>query len=209
MGRTATLPSHNIVLDDLTFERNAIFEIFSEDSCGWTLQNSSLGCPTDSNSLQASEDWGDCASAQPSVDIKNGSNTVSNVLIRYNAFFNSFLVEETSLSNVRVIGNIFHANNCPGTAGMTFDRNAYWGTGGSTCGTNAVDLSTTDPWLDTSYGTDWSLTPETDYHLTSGAAANTALTDAITETSADYALTTDMDGDARTSGSRTIGPDER
>jgi hypothetical protein len=47
-----------------------------------------------------------------------------------------------------------------------------------------------------------------DYHLT-GAAGSTAAENIVTPTSSDYTVTTDMDGEARTAGSRDAGADER
>lgn len=85
------------------------------------------------------------------------------------------------------------------------DYNVY--VAGSACGTNGVDIVST-PFVDTAFGSSPTSSTEIDLHL-SGSAGSHGFEDDITPTSADYALTKDMDGATRTSGSRDPGADER
>jgi hypothetical protein len=204
--------SHNIVIDRHRCERVMVFGFFIEDADGVTYQNSVVGCPADLMQNSSYVTWNDCIGSQPSFSVKSGTGgwTPTNILVRYNSMYSAIIMGGyASNTNVRVIGNVATNGGCEST--ITFDRNAW--TDASTCTDGSVLSNQGDPWVQknsTEYSYPPSLgqvdTEEIDYHLSSGTKS---FENWITETSSDYALTYDYDGDARTSGSRDAGADER
>jgi hypothetical protein len=204
-----------LLIDRSKFERCAVEPILLNDPftlTDSTIQNSMIGCNTDSTE-NAGGTYDQVATGSVKT-IDNGGN-MNNVLIRYNTFCTQAIlpVAET-YTNTRVIGNLFLAAGTDCTdPGITFDYNAVVG---GTCGTNSTNVSAG---LVVNRGiTDNNCTPNSsslpnfcganmDHHLTGSTV--TGVDNAVTPTSSDYALTYDYDNVARTSGSRDVGADER
>lgn len=128
-----------------------------------------------------------------------------NVLIRFNSFADGTGISENddgatlTYTNFRIIGNVMsHPTSCYGS--ITYAYNVMLS--GSTCGTGDVSASASDVYVNSVHlasGGDWHLKP----------GANTAV-DRVTPTTADYLLSTDIDGQARPAGAaRDSGADER
>jgi hypothetical protein len=147
-----------------------MIELAAAPPGGITIQNNWFG--------QATNGW--------AVNFSGGgSSSDSNVLIRYNSFGDGQAVSQSSgsLSNVRVIGNIFGTDaSC--LTGATYDFNV-WKTG--SCGSDST-TSSTMPYVNTGTGS------AMDYHL---ASASSPFTNWITPTGSDYSLASDMDGRTR------------
>jgi hypothetical protein len=197
-----------LLIDRSRFERCAIEPILLNDPftlVDSTIQNSMIGCNTDGTD-NAGGTYDQIASgSQKTID--NGGN-MNNVLIRYNTLCTQAILSGSdTFTNARLIANLFLAT---GTAcsvtGITYDYNVVVG---GTCGANSTNVSAG---LVVNRGVDdnncsTSCTALMDHHLTGSAV--TGVDNAVTPTSSDYALTYDYDGDARTSGSRDVGADER
>ncbi len=134
-------------------------------------------------------------------------------LLRYNSFqgtssgwYWDSTNANTTFSNCRVIGNTgaghaFSGSNCStGPAGLTYDFNAFTA---NLCGDADSVLLGSLPFVDGAS----IVSGDQNLHL-SGAAGSTSADNFVSPTSSDYALSTDIDEDAR-SASRDAGSDER
>jgi hypothetical protein len=177
------------------------------------MENSWMGCKVQSYPDNPSTGTTSCGTSSTPFDIKECGPTTgcTDVLFRYNSFY-SFGAEETNMNNVRFVGNASRqmgSTSEPMCALVTFSYNALWTRGsGTSCniGGNTGNLSTgsgvpTSLWVNSTPGSE-------DYHL-AGSPGSTAADNLVTPTSSDYTLTTDIDGNARTAGSRDAGAFER
>lgn len=141
-------------------------------------------------------------------DIQFDNGTATNWLIRYNSFStdtggnggSGCYATPCTYSNVRFVGNTGNrpANGSTdpcGATGVTMTYNAWVG---GTCGTGDQSISATSLFTTTTLGSE-------NFHLGAGTAPDNL----VTPTSADYTLTTDIDSQSRTAGSRDAGSDER
>jgi hypothetical protein len=150
-----------------------------------------------------------CGTGSP-IDIKQcGSSGCTNFLFRYNSWY-AIEGAETDYTNSRFIGN---AGVQPSTTqGMCADPDSVWtynafylrASGGGDCG--GTNTNTGSASASSLFSNVTAASP--DFHL-AGAAGSTVADNLVTPTSADYTVTTDFDGDARTAGSRDAGADER
>jgi hypothetical protein len=131
---------------------------------------------------------------------------VGSVMMRYNSFApgESFVTENGNPpGTVTAIGNIFGSSgsrpdyDCPGN--VTFDYNVWLG--GSSCGTHAVNAGANLPYINSA-----NVGPNWDYHLS--GSGGTVADNLVTPTTANYVVSTDIDGDTR-SAPRDAGADER
>jgi hypothetical protein len=170
------------------------------------VENNWFGCKVNSYPDSPLTARTTCGSGPP-MDIKNCGTTCNGMIFRYNSWY-GIGGAETSYTNLRFIGNAGAqpSNETLCSAG-SWQYNAFWtkasGCAAAIAGTNFSTGSSlpSSLFVNTTAGSD-------DYHLT-GAAGSTAAENIVTPTSSDYTVTTDMDGEARTAGSRDAGADER
>lgn len=223
---------YNVTIRNTKFEQNAIYDILFDDFTGTfrtdniTLENNWFGPPV----LPLPDD----TTVQPAasdVQVKWNGVPALNWLVRFNSFSNGLALAwggmPSSWTNVRVLGNTGGSywdgtryQMCAGVgSGVTAKYNAMvsidnLGSSGSTratCGdaTNVnlglvgdYGLNSTFPYASTSLST-------LNFHL-KGAAGSTSADNLVSLTTSDYALTTDIDGEARPAGAnRDAGSDER
>lgn len=196
--------SDNVIWRNILCERVVHQGMYVSDASGLTIENSQVTCPTEpiDNTLNEAA-YGVAACGQRSFHL-NCFAGCSNLLVRYNSFVTAVdLIGNTDVgTNVRMVGNVAYSYTCP-TDVATKDYNSY--VVGAACGGNGVDL-VAPPWLDTDYGTSPTTTSQVNMHLGAGPFG---FENAVTPTTADYALAKDMDGAVRTSGARDAGADER
>jgi hypothetical protein len=173
-----------------------------------TIENNWFGCKVFGFENAAGLNAENMCGQGPPIDIKNcGPVGCTNFLFRYNSWY-GIGGAETAYTNLRFIGNAGGqpSNETMCTAG-SWQYNAFFtqtfSCGAALAGTN-VSTGSSSPsslFASTSPATD-------DYHL-AGAVESTVADDLVTPTSSDYDVNTDMDGEARTAGSRDAGADER
>ncbi len=199
-------------LTDFTFENNWFGQSVngagqtgtSTETVGGTACGTSFSCQTNS-----------ATNNQPPLqfDPRNVSTAPSphnttywkDGLIRFNSFQGGFWWNNgndttSTFSNVRVIGNngpgvTPTGSNCGGVTGLTYSYNAFSNT---TC-SDASSVLWNGSFVSTAI-------TSADLHMATGANNADGL---VTPITTDYALTTDIDATARTSGSRDAGSDER
>jgi hypothetical protein len=215
-------PSHNLVMDGVSCERQAIG--VQHGHSGVTVQNSYFGCPVqDLSQTSPQGKWDVCAGSYAvgvgcRIDLAPGC-VVSNVLYRYNVFFGgstpglSFNPPSSSsgtFSNVRAIGNIFIGSNLQGCnlTGVSCDNNSVFGGATATGASNTTTLSC-DPFVDSEQATPddlWRETTQLDPRL-SGASCGVPTLNPSTLGS-DYQLNHTIDRIARSTTATRAGVDE-
>jgi hypothetical protein len=212
------LPAHNMVFDGVSCERQVIGVQHSDSGVTW--QNSYFGCPVVDlpNTAPSAGEWDECA-PQISLgvgcraDLTSPDCVVSNVLIRYNVFFeggSAGLLFQTpsatfgTYSNVRVVGNIFLDTlvGCS-IAGVTCENNSFYGV--STAGSDATTLSC-NPTIDSDQSTSddlWRESTQLNPRLNGSSCGVPSLNPSALGT--DYQLGYDIDDDARGSTSTHAG----
>jgi hypothetical protein len=207
MGGLFLVSGGPITIRNSIFQQNVVYQIQIQDfttpsCCGMnfgpvhdlTIENNWFGPPV----TGLADPGGDRANDNQDelqFDTRQSGACWKNVLIRFNSFHNGpnlSFDNPSCFQNVRVVGNVGGQPNC--WSGVTWAYNAWVG---GTCGGTDVAIPSL-PYVSTTIGSE-------DYHLTGGAAV-----DLVTATTADYGLTTDMDGQARPRGAaRDAGADER
>ncbi|HET8606476.1 MAG TPA: LamG-like jellyroll fold domain-containing protein, partial [Gaiellaceae bacterium] len=197
MGGLFLVSGGPITVRNSVFQKNVVYDIQIQDfttasCCGMnygpvhdlTIENNWFGTPV----TGLADPGGDHTSDnQPDVqfDPRNGA-CWKNVLVRFNSFTNGVDLgfdNPPCFQSVRVVGNVGGAQPC--FAGVTYGYNAWVG---GTCAGSDLALSSL-PYVDQTIGSE-------DYHLVSGSPAQ----DLVTPTTGDYALATDIDGQARPIG---------
>lgn len=194
--------TNNIVIDGNKFQRCAVYDIHIDaGGASQTIQNNWFGYPVEplANTSQVGFDT-ETTPGFTDIQCKSGVCDPTNFLIRFNTFSHGIDMNYggagTSATNVRLIGNILGSNSNCGF-GQTANFNI---TNSGTCGTNSSAATTSSQVTTYSY--------PFDFHLIGAVGSKTA-DNYVTPTGADYTLTTDIDGQARTAGSRDAGADER
>jgi hypothetical protein len=188
-GGLFLIAGHDMTFARNTFARNVVYDIQVQNFTGSyggtpsniTIENNWFAGPVEW--LPQDTTW----DRQPNVqlDCRAGACSYSNWLIRYNSFYAGVSLAfdgATTLSNVRVVGNIGRDSyGCQ--AGATFDRNVWLA---NPCGSDVQVGSL--PYLNSSLA-------GPDYHLSGGVAV-----DLLPGTTADQQLGTDHDGNPRPLG---------
>jgi chitodextrinase len=206
MGGLFLVSGGPITLQNSVFSQNVVYQIQIQDftnasCCGMdfgpphdlTIQNNWFGPPV----TGLADPGGDQANDnQPELQFDTRNSTCwKNILIRNNSVTNGIDMSFDNPScyqNVRVVGNVGGIQPC--FSGVVFGYNAWVG---GTCASTDVQLGSL-PYVSRTIGAE-------DYHLTGGPAQ-----DLVTPTTSDYALMTDIDGQARPIGpARDAGADER
>ncbi len=174
------------------------------------MENSWAGCKVNAYPDDPANARTTCGSSSTPFDIKNCGDTTgcTDMLFRYNSFY-ATAGAETQYTNVRMVGNASRQTGVELCPGAIWQYNAFWLRGGANdCNTtpsgNNINTGSSLPtslWVNTTPGSE-------DFHLT-GSAGSTIADNMVTPTTSDFTLTTDADGDPRTSGSRDAGADER
>jgi hypothetical protein len=207
MGGLFLVSGGPITIRNSVFQQNVVYQIQIQDfttpqCCGMhfgavhdlTIENNWFGPPVTGLADPGGDRTNDNQD-ELQFDTRQAGECWTNILIRFNSFHNGpnlSFDNPSCFSNVRVVGNIGQAPSC--WSGVTWAYNAWVG---GKCGTTDVSIGSL-PYASTTIGSE-------DYHLTGGAAV-----DLVTPTTGDYALGTDIDGQARPRGAaRDAGADER
>jgi hypothetical protein len=171
-----------------------------------TVQNSWFGCKVNAIADTGGALPTSCGSSTVPIDIDNCGADCTNILFRYNSWV-GFLWRETVNVNVRLIGNAGAqtGSSDPICADGTNQYNGWFlkSLGGNCGGTNVNSGTTTQTSIFTS------TTPGSEDFNLAGAGGSTVADNLVTPTTSDFTVTTDIDGTARTAGSRDAGAVER
>lgn len=217
-GSTSDITLEGNTIHDFTYSDPAHFECIRTDGVhnltlrGNFFHNCSLygltfrldGATLIENNWFASTCFGgtnpQCGRGSSIVNLGDSTGTV---IIRFNSFGpGEAIADEGSptgnTQNRFVIGNIFGDTSCQ-TSRATYDYNAFYGTGGATCGAHAVYLGPNPPYVNGSGGA------TADYHLAGASAADNYVPASVPNSG----VATDYDGQPRNNGARDAGADER
>jgi hypothetical protein len=202
----ASAATDNVIYRNVVCERVVHQGMYISDSSGVTMENWQMTCPVEPLDNVGESNWGTANCNQRAFHV-NCASPCSNILYRYNSSVSAVdWISNTDVgTNVRSVGNIANTHNCP--SDVTGDYNVR-STAGAACGTNGATYSGSAPFVDTDFGTSPTTSTAVNLHL-AGSSGTYGFEDDVTPTSTDYALTIDMDGATRTSGSRDPGADER
>lgn len=185
-----------VTLDGNTFERCAVYDVHVENAPNVVLQNNAFGPSVEPVETGSSWDT-ETNIAQTDVQYKCGTGPAKDWLVRFNTFTHGVNMDfggcNRSVSNVRLIGNVLGVNSNCAAATVTVGNIAV----GSTCGGSATSVPTLGSLV---VRTTWPI----DYHLRSGLSL-----DPVTQTSGDFDLGWDVDGQGRPGGARDPGADQR
>jgi chitodextrinase len=222
------------------FYRDSIYDIeFDEFTgtqavSGLVLENNWFGPPVGTNDHANGTSPLYADPAQADVQVKWDGHAASDWLVAFNSFSQGFAPEwdtaPPSYSNFRVLANVggtivgahgWQFCGAYGRTGVTYAYNVVRGfydgsapSGSPACGgSGAASLGTT---AFSAHEYDFSVLPyvagssqNPDFHL-AGAPGSTAADNVVVPGTGDYALATDIDGDARPQGvNRDAGSDER
>jgi hypothetical protein len=209
-GGLFIITGDTITIRNSVFSKNWVYNIQEQafganpKPTGITVENNWFANPV--NSLDNCPTG--CTTGQSHYQFNNNPTTGN--IFRYNSFGTSSDAMSCTSGSCSYSGVVVVGNNgkrpsngfgsdpnqpCYPAAGITFGYNAWVG---RTCGTGDVSISSTNLYVSETIGSE-------DLHLGSATSGDNI----VTPTSSDYTVTTDIDAQSRTAGSRDAGSDER